>query len=123
MTIEIVSVAAHPNTEKNWRHVTIRRDGEQARAICFDGQQADTLKPGPLPEHWTIREGQFGPVLSPPRKPGAPGGFRYRDTEDAVRLEQDRLDARMAAQLACRAAGFDRAVADAILAWIREAAR
>lgn len=123
MTIDVVSIAPHPNTEKNWRHVTIRRDGEQLRAICFSGSAADELKPGPLPLGWIGKEGERGPILEPPRKLGPGGGFRYRDSEAAVRLEQDRLDARMAAQLATRSGGFDQETAAKILAWIRGAAR
>jgi hypothetical protein len=120
MTVEMISVVKHPNAEKNWRHVTIRRNGEQLRAVCFDGPAADGLTPGLLPESWSVKDGTHGRILEPPRKPGGfGGGGGFRNSEPGARLEQDRLDARMAAQLACRAGGFDREVADEILAWLK----
>lgn len=122
--VEVISVAPHPNVEKpHWRHVTIRRDGEQVRAVCFSNS-ADELKPGPLPLGWTVKQGDHGPILEPPRKPGGfGGGGGFRNSEPGLRLEQDRLDARMAAQLAARAGGFDAATAEAVLGWLRKAAQ
>lgn len=122
MTIEVVAVVEHP-TNVGWRHVTIRRDGEQARAICFDGPAAGALQPGSLPEGWSVRDGTHGPIVQPPRKPGMGGGGGFRNSEPGVRLEQDALDRRMAAQLATRTGGFDKETAAKILAWIRGAAR
>jgi len=119
--MNVVSVAPHPNTEKNWRHVTLEENGNRQRAVCFAGAAADELKPGPLPPDWRMKQGEHGPILEPPRKPGGGGfgGGGYRNSEAGVRYEQDRLDRRLAAELAARAGGFDRKTAEAVLGWLR----
>jgi hypothetical protein len=69
--MNVVSVAPHPNAEKNWRHVTLDENGNRQRAVCFAGAAADELKPGPLPPDWRVKQGEHGPILEPPRSPGA----------------------------------------------------
>jgi hypothetical protein len=120
MTIEVVAVVEHP-TNAGWRHVTIRRDGEQVRAICFDGSAGGALQPGSLPEGWSVRDGTHGPIVQPPRKAGIGGGGGFRNSAEGCRLEQDRLDARMAAQLASRDGNFNRSMAEQVLAWLKAA--
>jgi hypothetical protein len=117
----VVSVGPHPNPEKaHWRHVVLEENGNRQRAVCFSNT-ADELKPGrPLPPDWRVKQGEHGPILEAPRKPGGGfGGGGFRNSEAGLRLEQDRLDARTAATIAARTGGFDRAVADMILDWLR----
>lgn len=122
--VEIVAIAKHPSNEQ-WRHIVIRRDGGDVRAICFDGPAADGLTPGSLPESWSVKEGTHGPIVTPPRKPGfgGGGGGGFRNSREGVEYEQAALDRRMAVQAAARAGGFDRATADAVLAWLKGTSR
>jgi hypothetical protein len=119
--MNVVSVAPHPNTEKNWRHVTLEENGNRQRAVCFSGTAADELKPGPLPSDWRVKQGEHRPILEPPKKPGGVGGGGFRNSEAAVRLEQNRLDARMAVQLASRDGNFNRSMAEQVLGWLKAA--
>lgn len=123
--MNVVAVNPHPNPEKgHWRHVTIEENGTKQRAICFSGSAADELKLGPLPPGWTVKAGDHGPILEPPKKSGgAGGGFAgggFRNSEAGVRFEQDRLDRRLAVQLSTLAGKFNPETAAAIYRWLRQ---
>jgi hypothetical protein len=116
----VVSVLPHPNTEKDWRRVVLEANGNREEAVCFAGSAADELVPGPLPLRWRVKQNDRGLILEMPRQSGRGfSGGGYRNSEAAFHLEQDRLDRRLAAQLAARAGGFDRETAEAILRWLK----
>jgi len=101
-------------------------------AWCPDWEAAKTLKKGePLPEDWTQDQGDYGPRIFPPKKPGqGTGKAAYRNTKDGMREEQasihrsvafqqERSDRRTALMQAV-AANMDLAAADVFYEWLRK---
>lgn len=99
MSTEIIRTSAHPRNSE-WLNLDIERDGRPEKAIAFRGIEA--LKPGPLPEGWTVEEGKYGPVLNPPAgaRGSAQGGGRpaagFRGTEAGFKFEQNQMNKRTA---------------------------
>lgn len=98
--VSIVSVSPPLDRNPKWRHVTIRRGDPpiQERAICFSGGEA--LVPGPLPDGWTVKESDRGPVVEAPRQARQGGGrdfaAAFRNTKEGHFYEQERMDRRTA---------------------------
>ncbi len=100
--IEIVRITPHHRNDR-WRTIEFLEDGEPKKGFSFKGQEADTLKPGPLPDGWSTKPGNYGDtVFEPPA--GASSGGRafgggaaaFRNTEAGFKAEQDRMDRRTA---------------------------
>lgn len=99
--VSVVSVSETKNPK--WRYVTIRHGDPpvQERAICFLGSEADKLVPGPLPDGWSVKPSDKGPVVEAPRRGGGGGGgggfaAAYRNTKEGHYYEQERMDRRTA---------------------------
>lgn len=100
--IKLLEVQPHRKNPAN-RTAIIEVDGIQKEAYVFarDAELVDKTAPGPLPDGWTVREGDYGPILNPPRqaRPGGagPGGVAaWRNTAEGQKYEQERMDRRTA---------------------------
>lgn len=98
--MKVLGVSQH-NRKPDWRQVNLldEASGKAVTAVCF-GRQADDLKLNePLPEGWTIEQGQYGPILRYPKAGGGRGGgmaASWRNTEEGFKYEQSRMDKRTA---------------------------
>jgi hypothetical protein len=117
MPVEVVSVAPNPKKDR-WVDVQILRDGQPQKAICFT-TKAMELKPGPLPEGWYVKEGDYGPIVEAPREAKAGGGGSSHEGNKFVQKEMNARTAIMQAVILVKEPGLDLfRVADEINEWL-----